>query len=127
MPKTYYLDDNFLNAALRGIPFDPPPAVYVALYTAAPDVSGGGIEVSGGSYERQLALFTAPVNGQVMTTADILFPVASSLWGTITSFGFLDASSAGNVLYFGNLSAPRLVDVSDQVRFPSGQLICQET
>jgi hypothetical protein len=126
MPKTYYLDNNFLNAALRGIPFTPPLAVYVALYTVAPDVSGDGTEVFGGGYDRQIVTFTAPANGQVVTTADVLFPVAAALWGTITSFAFLDAPSGGNMLYFGNLSAARPVDISDQVRFPGGQLICQE-
>jgi len=126
MPKTYYLDDNFLNAALRGIPFTPPASVYVALYTVAPGVGGGGTEVAGGSYARQTVTLTAPVNGQCSNTADVLFPVASLSWGTIVSFALLDASSGGNMLYFGNLSTPRLVLVSDQVRFPNGQLIVQE-
>lgn len=127
MPKTYYLDNNYLNLALRGVPFTPPSSVYIALYTVIPGVGGGGTEVTGGGYGRQLATFAAPVNGQVVTTADVLFPVASATWGTIVAFAFLDASSGGNMLYFGNLSTPRLVLASDQVRFPAGQLICQET
>jgi hypothetical protein len=127
MPKTYYLDDNFLNAALRGIPFVPPAAVYVALFTSTPDASGVGTEVVGGGYDRQLATFTVPENGEVRSTADVLFPVAQALWGTITSFGFVDAISGGNLLYFGALSSPRLVDVSDQVRFGAGNLLCQES
>ena len=127
MPKTYYLDNNILNLALRGIPFTPPSSLYIALYTVIPGVGGGGTEVSGSAYARQLATFGAPVNGQTSTTADVLFPVASGTWGTIVAFAFLDASSGGNMLYFGNLSTPRLVLTSDQVRFPAGQLICQET
>lgn len=127
MPKTYYLDNNYLNLSLRGIPFTPPALVYVALYTVAPGVSGGGTEVVGGSYGRQIATFSVPASGQTVTTADVLFPVASAVWGTIVAFAFLDASSGGNMLYFGNLSTSRLILVSDQVRFPAGQLICQET
>lgn len=127
MPKTYYLDNNVLNAALRGIAFTPPALIYVALYTVIPGVSGGGTEVAGGSYARPTVTFSAPANGQVVSTADVLFPVATALWGTISAFAFLDAPSGGNMLYFGNLSSPRLVDVEDQVRFPGGQLICQET
>jgi hypothetical protein len=38
----------------------------------------------------------------------------------------LDAASGGNMLYFSTLSTPRVVQVSDQVRFPAGQLLCQE-
>jgi hypothetical protein len=126
MPKSIYLDNNFLNAALRGIPFVPPPAVYVALYTVAPGVDSAGTEVAGGGYFRQLVTFTEPVNGQVVSAVEVLFPVAQALWGSIVAFAFIDASSGGNILYIGNLSAPKLVDVSDQVRMPAGQLICIE-
>jgi len=127
MPKTYYLDDNFINAALRATPYTSPTTVYVALYTVAPNVGGGGTEVSGGGYGRQIATFAAPVNGQTSNTTDITFPVATATWGTIVAFALLDAASGGNMLYFGNLSTPRTVLVSDQVRFPSGQLLVQET
>lgn len=127
MPKTHYLANNVLNAALRGIAFVPPPSVYVALYTVVPTVLGGGTEVSGGAYARQTVTLTVPASGQVTSTADVLFPVASAAWGTVVSFAILDASSGGNMLYFGNLSTPRSVVASDQVRFPSGQLVAQET
>jgi hypothetical protein len=127
VPKTYYLSNNVLNVALRGIPFTPPPVIYVSLYTVAPGVGGGGTEVAGGSYARQIAVFTVPASGQLSNTADILFPVASASWGTIVSFALMDASSGGNMLYFGNLSTPRLVLVSDQIKFPMNQLVVQES
>lgn len=127
MPKTYYLDNNILNVALRGIPFTPPLAVYVSLYTVAPTPSGGGTEVSGGSYTRQVVTLTAPVSGQCSNTVDVLFPIASALWGTVTSFAIMDSLAGGNMLYFGNLSTPRLIQASDQLRFPAGQLVVQET
>lgn len=127
MPKTYYLDDNFINSALRNTPFVPPAVVYVSLYTVAPGFGGGGTEVSGGSYARQTVTFTVPGSGQSSNDADILFPVASALWGTIVSFALMDASSGGNMLYFGSLSTPRLVSPSDQVRFPTGALVVQES
>lgn len=126
MPKTYYLDDNFLNAALRNVSFTPPSAIYVALYVATPTVSGGGVEVTGAGYSRQPVTFGPPSNGQAANTAEVLFPVATNTWGTITSFGLLDAPIAGNLLYFNNLSVARLVQPSDQVRFPAGQIIASE-
>ena len=126
MPKTIYLDDNFLNVALRNIPFTPPAVIYVSLCTVAPGVGGGGTEVAGGSYARQTATFTVPSSGQCSNTVDILFPVASVAWGTVVAFALMDASSGGNMLYFGNLSTPRLVLVSDQIRFPMGQLVVAE-
>lgn len=126
MPKSHYLDNTFLNAALRGIPFTPPSTIYVALYTSAPTVSGGGTEVTGGGYIRQTVSFTTPVNGQVSNVLDVVFPIASAAWGTVMAFGLLDAPAAGNLLYYNLLSVPRLVSVNDQVRFPVGQLIASE-
>ena len=126
MPKTYYLDNNFLNHALRNVAWVPPATVYVALYTVAPGVGGGGTEVAGGSYARQIVTFVSPSNGSTASSADVLFPVATAAWGTVVAFAFLDAASGGNMLYFSTLSTPRVVQVSDQVRFPAGQLLCQE-
>ncbi len=127
MPKTYYLSNSMLNAALRQVPYTSPVAVYVALFTAAPSVNGGGTEVTGGSYARQPAIFTAPVNGQCSNVADVLFPSATAAWGTVVAFGVYDASSGGNLLYFNNLSSPRNVQINDQVRYPSGQLVASES
>lgn len=126
MPKTYYLDNAFLNSALRQTPYSSPIATYVALFTTAPTVSGGGTEVTGGGYARQTVTFAAPVNGQTTNTGDVIFPIAAAAWGTITAFGIYDAATGGNLLYFNLLSVPRSVTINDQVRFPVGQLIASE-
>jgi hypothetical protein len=123
MPKTYYLDGALINAALRQIPYTPPLASYVALFTTSPTQSGGGIEVvSGGGYGRQSAVWTAPVSGQSSNVAAVIFPVATGSWGTITSFALMDAPTAGNVLYYANLNASQTININDQVQFPVGQL-----
>jgi hypothetical protein len=127
MPKTHYLNDNFINLALRNTPFTPPADVYLALFTVAPDVSGGGTEVSGGSYLRQVVTFSVSSNGQTSNTAEVLFPIASSAWGTVVSLALMDAVAGGNMMYFGSLNSPRTVLTSDQIRFPAGQLVVQET
>ncbi len=126
MPKTYYLSDNFVNLALRGTSFSPPSAIYVALYTTSPTLAGGGVEVSGGSYTRQSATWVVSSNGQTSNDSDITFPIATALWGTVTSFGLLDSLSGGNLLYFTPLNAPRVVQINDQVMFPTGQLVVIE-
>jgi hypothetical protein len=126
MPKTYYLDNIVINAALRNTAWVPPVIVYVALYTASPNQSGGGTEVTGSGYGRQPCTFGSPTNGSASNVADITFPIALDSWGTVTSFGLCDTSSGGNILYYGNLSAPRLIETNDQMRLPAGQLICSE-
>ena len=122
MPKTYYWAGNVINAGLRGVPYTPPTGSYVALYTASPTPAGGGVEVVGGGYSRQQAVWTAPVNGQSTNVADLVFPVASTSWGTIVAYGLVDAGLSGNLLYFAPLNAPQLVQINDQVKFPTGQL-----
>ena len=122
MPKTYYWAGNVINAGLRGVPYTPPTGSYVALYIASPTPAGGGVEVVGGGYSRQQAVWTAPVNGQSTNVADLVFSVASTSWGTIVAYGLLDAGLSGNLLYFAPLGAPQLVQINDQIKFPAGQL-----
>jgi hypothetical protein len=126
MPKSIYFDDVVLNIALLQQTFTPPATIYVALFTVSPGPAGGGTEVAGGGYGRQTATFASPSNGQTSNTADIFFPIATAPWGTIVAFALFDASSGGNMLYFGSLSTPRYIDVNDQLKFPMGQLIASE-
>jgi hypothetical protein len=124
--KTNYLKTQFLNHALRNIAYSPPTAVYVGLFIVAPDDTGGGTEVTGGAYVRQLASFTAPSPESCSNDADIVFPMATADWGNIVAFALFDAASAGNMMYHANLTASREVLTSDQLRFPSGQLMVIE-
>lgn len=126
MSKTDYLETNLLNHVLRNTAYSSPTTVYVALFTAAPTDAGGGTEVTGGAYVRESVAFDAPVGGQVVNSADVLFPIATLDWGTIVAFALFDASSSGNMLYYANLTASRDILTGDQLRFPAGQLIVSE-
>lgn len=127
MPKTYYADNSMINLLLRATPFAPPATTYCALFTAAPTQLGGGTEVSGNGYVRQAVVWGAPTNGTSLNTNDVVFPIATADWGTITSFGIFDQLGGGNLLYYANLSSSRYIYLNDQVRFPIGQLIATET
>jgi hypothetical protein len=126
MPKSYYLDNAFINSGLRNVAYTPAPIVFLALFTAAPGPGGGGTEVSGGGYGRQPIVFAPPSNGSTSNVSDITFPVAILDWGIVTSYGIFDASSGGNLLYYANLSASRQILTNDQAKFPAGQLIASE-
>lgn len=126
MSKTNFLETQLLNHVLRNTPYSQPTTVFAALFTAAPDETGSGTEVTGGSYARQPVTFNAPAPDSVDNTADVLFPVATADWGTVVAFAIMDAASAGNMLYFANLTASRTILTSDQFRFPAGQLIVTE-
>ena len=126
MSKTNYLETAILNHVLRSTAYSSPAAVYVGLFTVAPTEAGGGTEVSGGSYARQSVTFTAPAPDTCENDADVTFPIATADWGTIVAFALFDAPTAGNMLYYANLTASREILTSDQFRFPSGQLVVTE-
>lgn len=127
MPKSYYADNTTLNLFLRNTPFSPPILTYLALFTVSPTPAGGGTEVAGNGYARQVVTFGTPNNGSCSNVATVAFPVdVIADWGTITSYGAFDAITGGNLLYFNNLSSSRYVAVNDQIVFPAGQLIATE-
>ena len=98
-----------------------PTAWYVALYTAAPSDAGGGTEVSGGSYVRKAATFT--VTGDTASnSAAVEFDAATASWGTVTHAGIFDASSGGNLIAYASLTASKLIDSGDVLRFPISDL-----
>lgn len=117
-----YLENALINATLRNTSYTSPAAVYVALFTSDPTDAGSGTEVSGGSYARQAATFGSPSNGASTTTADIQFPQATGDWGTVSYFGIYDASSSGNLLYHGALTASKTIETGDVFKIASGSL-----
>ena len=126
--KTNYLEDALLNHVLRNTAYSSPATVYVGLYTVAPTDTGGGTEVSGYGYARQTVTFAAPVSGTCANSGAVTFPQASGGdWGTIVAMGIFDALTSGNLLYYGNLTTPKVVGNGDQISFPNGSLTVSET
>lgn len=117
-----YYENKIIDHMLRNQSFTPPSTLYVALYTVAPSDSGGGTEVSGGSYARQTVTFTAASAGATSNSADIAFPQATADWGTIVAIGILDASSAGNLLAWGTLTTNKTINNGDQFKILAGNL-----
>jgi hypothetical protein len=117
-----YYENKILDHMVRAQAFTPPSTVYVALFTVSPIDSGGGTEVSGGSYTRQAATFNAASNGFITNSADITFPQATADWGTIVSVGLFDASTAGNLLWYGDLTASQTVNNGNILKISAGSL-----
>jgi hypothetical protein len=115
-----YLEDALLDHFLGTTAYTAPSAVYVALYTAAPTDAGGGTEVSGGSYARQSAAFDAASSGATANTSNIDFSNMPAC--TVTAVGVFDASTGGNLLVHGTLSASKSVDAGDILRIAAGDL-----
>ena len=100
-----------------------PTAWYVGLFTAAPSDTGGGTEVSGGSYTRKVATFTVSGTSTLATnSAAIEYDAATASWGTIVAVAIYDASTAGNFLAWADLTTNKTIDTGDILRIPSGDL-----
>jgi hypothetical protein len=122
MSMSDYLENKILNAVLRNTAYTSPSQVYIALFTSDPTDAGTGTEVNGGGYARQPITFNAPSNGQVTNAADILFPVATASWGTVTHIGIYDAASGGNLLFHGALTASKTISTDDQLKIAAGDI-----
>lgn len=100
--------------------------VDIALYTVSPTDSGGGTEVTGGSYARvtvpSSAWSTPAGSGSINNAnASITFATPTASWGTIVAFGIIKAS---DLLLYGAVSPSVDVVLGDNpVRFKAGDLV----
>ena len=141
--KTDYLENKIIDWLFRGQTFTPPATLYVGLFTANPSDTGGGTEVTGGSYARvavtgslanwagtQSAGSTTASSGTGGTTSNnnaITFPSPTANWGVVTGFGVFDAASGGNLLIYGSLTTSKTINNGDAApSFAAGALTYQE-
>lgn len=117
-----YLENALLNATLRGQAYTSPTTVYLALFTSDPTDTNTGVEVSGGAYARQAITFNAPSNGSASSAADVLFPIATAAWGTITHIAIFDAATGGNMLYSAPLTTSKTIASGDQLKVAAGDV-----
>ena len=117
-----YLENALINATLRNTSYTTPTTVYVGLYTTDPTDANTGTEVTGGSYARKAATFGAPSDGVSTISSAIEFDQATASWGTVAYFGILDASTSGNLLYHGALTASKTIDTGDVFKFATSAL-----
>jgi len=147
-----YLENKLLDHTLRysTAPYTGAGTVYCALFsgTAATvltalesgtsSTSGSGnwgfYEITSASaYARQAITFgNAASSGAISNTATVTFPVATSDYtntaasgSTVTCLAIMDASTAGNVLFFGQITVSKQVSSGDQFTISSGNLTVQ--
>ena len=117
---TNYLENKLLDHFLGTTAYTMPNPVYVALFTVAPGDAGGGTEVTGGSYARKTAAFTAASSGATSNSANIDFTGMPA--ATTVSIALFDASTSGNMLVHGTLTTNKTTDAGDTLRIATGDL-----
>lgn len=115
-----YLEDKLIDHFLGTTTYTKPSAVYVGLYSSAPGDAGGGTEISGGSYARQSAAFTASSGGATSNSANIDFTGMPAV--TVVAIGIHDQSTGGNLLLWGTLTTNKTTDAGDTLRIATGDL-----
>jgi hypothetical protein len=130
--------NGMLNHVFRTTSYTAPTNVYVGLMSVCPTTGNNGTELSGNGYTRSGGIakgdaswtYTAATfigASAIVNAASISFPAASTSAWTVNCFGVYDASSGGNLLYWGPLTgAPITVSVGATASFAIGQLSITE-
>lgn len=124
-----YLENKLIDQIFRAQTYTFPATLYVGLLTSAPSDTGGGTEVTGGSYARvgvtgslanwagtQGAGTTVASSGTTGTTSNnnaITFPTPTANWGVISHVGVYDQTSGGNLLFWAPLAVAKTVNNGD--------------
>ncbi len=122
--KSTYLKNKVIKHVLAEASFTMPTNVYLALYTTDPTVGDTGTEVVGGSYARQLLSFaTASAGAKTSNTSETFSTMPAT---TVTHWGIRDASSGGNLLYFGAFDLPIQLNAGNNLTINSGDIVIGE-
>lgn len=122
-----FLENKLLDHTLRNVAYTAPATVYLALFTSNTGLEtnnlGSATEITGDAYQRTAATFgNAAVSGSISNSASITFPTALSNWGIVTDVALVDASTGGNVLYYGALTVEKNVTIGDTFTINSNNL-----
>jgi hypothetical protein len=133
--KSAYLENALLNHALGAQVWTPPTVIYVALSSALYDEDAYGTafsELAGNGYGR-VAMANNTTNwpqsfgtSQKKNGITITFPAATNVWAEVKSFYLLDAMTAGNALWGGDLANPRILQAGDTASFAPNSIVITE-
>ena len=127
--KSDFSENKYIDWRWRGQAATPPATNYFALFTVTPSDTGGGTEVTGGSYARvgvasSLANFagtqgagtTTASTGSSGTTSNnntITFPAPTANWGVVVAIGVFDAPTGGNMWEWAPLTISKTINNGD--------------
>ena len=134
MPKSKYLSKKMLDHVTAVAAYAKPATVYLALFTDIAGLINGTLtnEISGGGYVRQQMTFGAATDAGAELGQSVEFPVATADYGAVAGWALMDASTGGNILYFGEFpkygdpAAYKAVYVGDAFKVRAGDLTITE-
>ena len=117
-----YLENEILDHILGTGAYTMPTTVYVGLSTGSFNDDNSGTELTGNGYARVSISFGAAASGTASNDAAVEFSAATGSWGTVSHFGLFNASSAGNLLIHGALTASKVIETGDILKIAIGDM-----
>lgn len=121
-----YWENKILNHLFGKIALTP-PVIYLGLSTTNPSENGSSLaEPSGNAYARiqtSADNWNVALDGSVDNACELVFPMATGNWGTMTYFVLFDETANGNMLAYGVLSPSKPVGSGDIAKFATGDLV----
>jgi hypothetical protein len=121
---TTYLADALLDHVFENTAYTKPTNIYVGLSVGSPGDSGTQTgEPSGNNYGRvNHNSWDAAAAGATENTGTITFNTPSGSWGACDYHFLADASTSGNMLFYGALDQSQTPDNGDTVQYADGAL-----
>ena len=126
-----YLENEILDHILRdtGGAWTAPvaAALTVALFdttASLANLEAGTLtgEVATGGYARQVVVFGNAASGVSSNSAEVSWTASGAAYGTVRYAAVMDATSAGNVLFYGQLAADKTIGDGDTFKFLTGDI-----
>lgn len=117
MPLSLYMGNAFLNKLLRAQAITFPSALYYGLLLDIPDGTATVVEVSSGGGSLYARAQLDPASGAYYTAdqleswnlSTIAWPAPAATWGNVVAVGAFDASTSGNLIFWGPLTPPQTI------------------
>jgi len=125
---TNQMKNKILDHIFGGVDYARPATLYLGISTTTITDTGTNItEPVGYGYTRAAVPnnstnFSASTNVFKTNNLAITFPLSTGPWGTVTDFFISDASSGGNILAFGALTASKVIAIDTTARFDVNDL-----
>jgi len=125
MAFSNYLEDE-ITGWINGTTFDAAPtSTFVQLYSQDPTEAGSAtgalytrVAVAAGGWTRVTSGTATLSNTGVITITS-----SAASGATATHVAVFDASTAGNMLFYGTLAASKVIAVGDEVKFNASALV----
>ncbi|NTA80735.1 hypothetical protein A6U97_02885 [Agrobacterium tumefaciens] len=133
MPASTYAANALLNLFLRGVALAAPARLYVSLHTANPG-NAGASEVTTAAWPAYTRIdaalggavaagFAAAANKATENSQELLYPPHNGAAPiTITHFAIWSAAAGGNMIFQGQLTAPKTLNPTDECIIHAGDL-----